>query len=656
MKQKIRIFFITILSVLLFAQCEFLDIVPDNTIEVESLFQNREQALRALSSVYRYMPNFEDIHTSMNLAGDEWVGRLDPSQADGPGNQRGIRLMRGLNNSGSPILNFWGDGNGARGLYRGIRMANIFLQHIDNVPDLSAAELADWRAQVRFLKAYYHFWLIRLYGPIVISDFNLEPYSPVEEVRQKRQTIDASFEYVLGVMNEVIASNALPPRRITTLYGQIDQQVAKAVRAQVKLTRASPLFNGNSQFFGNFRNIDGELFFPMEYRPSLWREALEAIEEAIEFAHRNGRELFRFDGTLPFWDVDDFQHSDIMQYTYNLRFSIVEPWNNEIVWGFSGIRFDSQGAFAHASNIRSREHPNRPEYAWQWLGANFRMTEVFHTRNGLPIGDDITFPYTDRFELTTIPSDSWHRGHMQPGRTTVHLHLNREPRFYAWLAVDGSIFRTHGLRNNIGMIFNEFTTSGGSQLGSRGPGHPTDFFWTGIPVQKQVHPESDTGHWVRVVRHTPAIIRLADLYLMLAEAYNEYHGPGQRAFDKIDAVRARAGLRGVQATWSDPTIASPRVLNSHLTREGFREIIHREREIELSFEGHRFFDVLRWRKAGQYFNAPVRGWNTTGTNAQQFYILQTLQERVWQTPRDYLMPISLTELNRNPNLVQNPGW
>ena len=657
MKSKIKIFFTLLLSVLLFAHCEFLDVVPDNTIEVESLFENRESALRALTAVYSYMPNFELLHNTMNLAGDEWTPRLDPGFFDNSAFLRGLRLMRGLNNSGNPVLNFWAEGNGARGLYRGIRMANIFLNYIHLTPDLSPSERADWIAQVNFLRAYYHFWLIRLYGPIVIVEENLPPSANVEDVRLARQSIDTSFDFVLGLIDQVIASNALPPTRIATELGKVDGLIARAIRAQIKLTRASPLFNGNTTYFSNFRDHNGELFFPMEYRHSLWRDAAEAAQEAIRFAHEHGRELFTFDGVIPHWDLTDVAESYILRYVYNNRFSIVEPWNNELIWGFSNVAFGAVDNFAGTTQIRIN-YPDSDSHARNWLGATFRMTEVFHSRNGLPIEDDITFPFEDRFELTTSPdpSDGWHRGVMRPNNTTIRLHLDREPRFYAWLIVDGGVVRLHNQRLNIGMMFNQNDLTINTPWGSRRPQSTTDFLHSGIGVQKLNHPESGQGHWARVVRFPAPIMRLADLYLMFAEAYNEYHGPGQAAFDKVNAVRARSGLRSVQDTWSDPTIASPRVLNSHLNRDGFREIIHREREIELSFEGHRFFDVLRWRKAGRYFTAPQRGWNTLGPTPALFYVLQIQQERVWQTPRDNFMPIPLMELNRNPKLVQNPGW
>jgi len=147
---------------------------------------------------------------------------------------------------------------------------------------------------------------------------------------------------------------------------------------------------------------------------------------------------------------------------------------------------------------------------------------------------------------------------------------------------------------------------------------------------------------------------MADLYLMYAEAYNEYYGPNQEVYDALNKVRARGGLRAIEDVYSDASIVKN--VGKHLTKEGLREIIHKERSIELSFEGKKYFDVLRWKEANRYFTSPIKGWNTTGSDPGQYYILMTLQNRVWQTPRDYLMPIPLWDLNRNPNLVQNPGW
>lgn len=645
---KYKIFTICILSISLFLSgCDYLDIVPDNTVEVGSLFENRDKALNALSTCYRYMPNYEKIHTSMSLAGDEWIGRLDSDYAGNRDINRGIKIMRGFNSSNNPILGYWAGGGGANSLYEGIRVCNIFFQNIDNVPDLTPREKQDWTAQVKVLKAYYHYYLIRLYGPIVIADENLEPYSSVEDVRQQRQSIDSCFNYVVGLLDEVIDEGNLSVQRDASFLGQVDMQITKAIKAEVLLTRASPLFNGNSEFYSNFRDKNGELFFPMDYDAEKWKDALDAISEAIEAAETNGKKLYEYDGQPKFWDVDNFQSSDIIQYAYNERFSIVEPWNDEVIWGFSGLDFEGQGGFAHATNMRSVADPTQAGYAWQWLGADFRMVERFYTRNGVPIEEDITFDYENRFDITTIPEDTYYHGYMQDGERTVKLHLDREPRFYAWLAVDRSVWRTHDISNDVKMRYNEFP-------GGRGSHHTTDFYWSGVGVKKLVHPESGTGHWARVVKFPYPIFRLSDLYLMYAEAYNEYNGPGQPAYDALNKVRTRGGLRDVEDVWSDASVV--RNVGKHTSKEGLRDIIHTERSIELSFEGKRYFDVLRWKEGSRYFTSPVKGWNTTGVDPEQFYLLMTLQNRVWQTPRDYLMPLPLWDINRNPNLVQNPGW
>lgn len=645
---KSKIFLICFLGIaLLFSRCDYLEIVPDNTVEVGSLFENRDKALNALSTCYRYMPNYEKLHYSMSLAGDEWVGRLDASVAEDRGQTRGEKIMRGWNNSNDPIFNYWAGGGGVNSLYEGIRVCNIFLENIENVPDLTPREREDWIAQVKVLKAYYHYYLTRLYGPIVIVDKNLEAYSPVEEVRQERQPVDSCFNYAVGLIDGVLKEGDLAIARDVSYLGQVDQQIAKALKAEILLTKASPLFNGNSEYFSNFKGKNGELLFSMEYDAEKWKDALDAIKEAIDIAEANGKKLYTYDGTPKFWDVANFKESEIIQYAYNERFSIVEPWNDEVVWGYSGLDFTGQGGFAHATNMRSVASPTTPEYAWQWLGADFRMLEMYYTKNGVPIEEDKTFDYDNRLQLTTIPDDNYHQGYMQAGETTVKLSLNREPRFYAWLAVDRGVWRTHDVANDLKMRYNEFP-------GGRGAQHTTDFYWTGIGVKKFVHPESGTGHWARVVKFPYPIIRMADLYLMYAEAYNEYYGPNQEVYDALNKVRARGGLRAIEDVYSDASIVKN--VGKHLTKEGLREIIHKERSIELSFEGKKYFDVLRWKEANRYFTSPIKGWNTTGSDPGQYYILMTLQNRVWQTPRDYLMPIPLWNLNRNPNLVQNPGW
>jgi hypothetical protein len=87
-----------------------------------------------------------------------------------------------------------------------------------------------------------------------------------------------------------------------------------------------------------------------------------------------------------------------------------------------------------------------------------------------------------------------------------------------------------------------------------------------------------------------------------------------------------------------------------------REIIKRERLIELSFEGQRPFDLRRWRDAERYMNEPVRGWDFQGAKLEDYYLTRVYFNNRRFTYKDYLWPLQNNTIIVNSNLVQNPGW
>ena len=140
---------------------------------------------------------------------------------------------------------------------------------------------------------------------------------------------------------------------------------------------------------------------------------------------------------------------------------------------------------------------------------------------------------------------------------------------------------------------------------------------------------------------------------MYAEALNEIkNAPDAEVYEWVDKIRERAGLKGVVESWAQHS----NVPNKPQTKEGMREIIKRERLIELAFEGQRFFDLRRWKDAGTYLNEPIQGWDYTGQNVRDYYVVRTYFDDRNYTYKDYLWPIRLSSLIRNSNLVQNPGW
>ena len=133
------------------------------------------------------------------------------------------------------------------------------------------------------------------------------------------------------------------------------------------------------------------------------------------------------------------------------------------------------------------------------------------------------------------------------------------------------------------------------------------------------------------------------MFLIFAEAANEVGGPdqvinGMSARDVIAAIRERAGL------------AQPDdYLASITSKEAMRELIRNERRIELSFEGHRFWDIRRW---GLSLNETVEGAFFDGTDYDLGIPVET---RNYQSFATY-MPIPNDEILKFPELEQNAGW
>src|SRR6056297_2956564 len=197
----LRKLFILIFILAAMPSCnEYLEVVPDNTITLEDLFKSQEEAWDALAKVYSYMPRIDDTHSSVWTCGDEFLGRLDLNE--NYWNLRGLRIMRGLQSPSDPLIGTWSGTGAGSPLYTGIRQANVFLSLIDQVPDMTDDEKNEWAAQAQFLKAYYSFLLVKQYGPIVISEELITPDATEEQLFQKRSTVEESFDYIIGLMDE----------------------------------------------------------------------------------------------------------------------------------------------------------------------------------------------------------------------------------------------------------------------------------------------------------------------------------------------------------------------------------------------------------------------------------------------------------------------
>ncbi|MDD4969309.1 MAG: RagB/SusD family nutrient uptake outer membrane protein [Paludibacter sp.] len=619
---------------------DYLDVVPDKTQEIGAMFERREAAYAALATCYHYLPQEDGVYSTYAFASDELTTPI-------PKETPGVELMRGKQTTANPLMGLWDDtypyGRMQESVFKAIRSCNILIENIHLVKDMTDIEKDTWKAEALFLKAYYHFLLFRQYGPIPIVDENLPVTASVDEVRIKRKPVDEVVKYIVTTMDKAIANL---PVRITSSnnLGRIDQVIAYSIKSRVLLYAASPLYNGNAQFYETFVDKDGVKLFNTIYDKEKWKSALDAAEAALKIATSNGVKMYEFKGVVPAFDTLDILQPEV-KALYNYRYMFTEAWNSELIWGNSAPVNNGDWWSLQAASMMINPDASAQAAAWQWVSPTIQVAEAYYTKNGLPIDEDITFKYANRYSLARVTDAD--KYHAITGSTVMipNLHLGREPRFYASIGFDKGIYRTWGKKWNLLM-------KKGETYGRRG--NTNDYVITGYVLKKVCHPNSEGDAYNKLVVYPWPLIRLAELYLNYAEAYNEYYGPDQKVYDALNRVRVRSGVPTVEAAWENPLFA--KTLNKHKTVDGLRQIIRQERQIELAFEGHRNFDVRRWKEADKYFNRPVTGWSVDGATTNTFYIVKTVGQRSFITPRDYLHPIKYDEMVVNSNLVQNPGW
>ena len=633
---------------------DFLDVVPDNVFQYEDLFTSQQQALNALATVYMMVPG-DNWALSWSL-GDDYSFVTSYALTSRTSVQ-GASIMRGAQSATSPILNYWSGANLPSpynvGMWAALRECDQFIRNVDHIPDMTAEMKSDWKAQAKFIKAYYLFMMVQTYGPVIIPEYFDESGNINSDLFLPRSKVEVCFDYILNLMDEAIPF--LKGKRETLYLGQVDVVGAKAIKARVLLHRASPFYNGNSEYYHTFLDHNGEHYFAQTEDREKWKLAADAIQDALDACEQYGFRMFRFNGIPYDYDVDDFQmNTERMQTLYDLRLRMCERWNEEIIWGW--VRGENvMSAAAIINKSPSFGGPAPSNLGGGWSCASYQVMERFYTQNGLPMDEDRTVNINALHEIVTTPDENSPeyqsmRGYLQPGVTTINMYLNREPRFYSDLGITGGYVREHQLRIPT-MMFEG--TEGGFMPAVHNVSYSPS---SGIAIQKIVHPEAyhQNVHTIKV--YPNPIIRVADLYLMKAEALNEYYGPTQEVYDAINVVRMRAGIPTVEESYSNPEWVTDEALNKHLTKEGMRDIILNERSNEFAFEfAHRFWDMQRWKRSISEFSRPLYAWNYRGTTAETFFVLRNIQGRKWGIT-ECLWPIPNTEMERNSNLIQNPGW
>lgn len=617
---------------------KYLDVVPPNVGTLDYAFRNRNEAEKYLFTCYNTLQRRGDVFSDpWFCSGGEFVLPQEYLGAIGY-SVPGLQLIKGnVLNKDNPVLNYW---DGA-GYFDAIRRCNTFLENVDQPVDLTPAEKERWIAEVKFLKAYYHFLLVKQYGPIPIVRINLSITAPTEATRQKRDPVDSVLNYVVQLLDEAAPNLPVQIGNMEQELGRITQVIAKSVKAEALVAKASPLFNGNPDY-ADFKNKDGSLLFSAAVNNNLWADAAQACKEAIDLAESIGLGIYTF--IIP--PSVPLPLTDSLKREMNFRAAITEEWdkNKELVWALNGS-FGYQQQM-HPKVVASSQNPR----GMNTIANPFAVTDLFYTNNGVPITEDRAWDYSSRFDLQN--GNAAHQYYLQLNYQTIKNNFNREVRYYASFGFDGSKWVGNNiLTNNVGSLLSiqgkgSLSISG---VASRESGNIFGIWPKKLCNWRTVVPNTNSG--ISIVSYRMPLMRMADLYLLYAECLNEASGPSEEVYRYVDIVRARTGLKGVVESWSNYS-NNP---SKPLTKAGLRQIIHQERRIELCMEGKAGWDLRRWKEFIEAASAPVQGWSVDQTTGNLYYQLIT-----YYVPsisiKDYLWPVSLSEMLLNSNLVQTPYW
>lgn len=334
--------------------------------------------------------------------------------------------------------------------------------------------------------------------------------------------------------------------------------------------------------------------------PDRWQKAAKAATEALDAAQNAGYELYNLNGDP--------------SKNYQLIFMDNTAANKETLFARMGT------SSADGESISSCDQYNNPNGYGGW-GGNCPLQELVDAYEVVKDGVASKFDWNNPEEK-------------------ANPYANRDPRFYATILYDGAKWMTRNVETYFD-VDNNGTIIGGGKDTKYG-----NDSWNASPTGYNMKKFMDEGYalnsWNFCARNW-IHLRMAELYLNKAEAlYNI--GDEEGAREALKPVRERAGMPAVTATGAD-----------------LLEAIKNERRIEFAFEEHRYFDVRRWKEAPKYFGSTVHAITIKKyPDGKKTYEVDKLRsdvggDRKWDD-KMYWLPITKAEMDKNPNLVQNPGY
>ena len=465
--------------------------------------------------------------------------------------------------------------------WAGIRKSNTVLKNLNKLVSATQEERDIIAGQAYFFRAYFHFEIMRAWGGVAYVD---SVYAPNDEIRMARLSYRECAMKAAADFRK--AAELLPASWDETTVGQatLGQNAGRLTKG------AAYSYLGKNLLYAASPLMNGVSTGSYTYDQALCKEAAEAFNEVIKLTNQG------YHGFESWADYHkNFYFIGVRQMPLGKEIIFNNPIFMHKRWDYGESTLQTLGAWGlYASPT-----------------ANY--VEYFGMANGLPI---------NAAGSGYDANDPW---------------ANRDPRFYYNIVKD---------RDRLVKNFQNADSTAQFFVGGRHRNNQNSI--TGFGHKKftpAIANQFDNGWANNLFYYECPQMRLADVYLMYAEAVNEYAGPGgsvaggPTAIEAVNIIRSRATVPDVDARF--------------LNQTDFRETIRQERAVELAFEGHRWYDLRRWHVSHlpQYREKYALDFDKEHT-----YYQKRLYNTIVFEDKHYWLPFAVGQVTLYPQFAQNPGW
>ena len=512
--------------------------------------------------------------------------------------------------------------------WEAIRAALLFVENVERVPDMEDAEKKRLAAEAKVIVASRYFDLFRHFGglPLIKETYDVQP-----SYELPRATVEETVNYMINLLDEAAATPQLPwdlGTDDTNWQGRFTKAAAMGLKCKILLFAASPLFNDNVPYCTEPPQdaVTNHQVWYGAYKPELWDQCLQAcVDFFTELQSRGNYELTQATEATAKGYRDAYNkayftrenNKELLISTHISRFGKFNSWDE---W---------QYIFVNSGN---------GTVITGGLTPTLEFMEMFPMSNGEPfqLNTATDLFYTDNDYNKPI----------------------RDPRLYETMLVNGTQFGDHAAELWIGGRDNINDTE--KETGKYATGFGCyKFYKEGVNSLKDKYLQ-----W--------PYLRLAEMYLIYAEALLKSKNDLPGAIEQVNKVRARVGL-------GDLAVCNP---GKNLTTDAdaLLEEILRERACELGLEDVRLFDMTRYKRE-DLFRKQLHGlkiyrndgggntpWSgSTGNSSiypkptkftHEAFPLVNPSRAWWSnfSPKWYLSAFPPSEVNKKYGLTQNPGW